>query len=247
MLKLYGVPLSQPWRAVAWALLQNRTPFEVVLAVPAAKNKSGTLHEDFLAKNPLATVPVIEEENGFTLAESPAILSYLAETRGWDAMYPSKDVQQRAKINAYMHWHHSNTRSISSIMAAYLRPDFGIEKEGPEMQQRQEKARQTLETLASAFLKDAPFLADATSPSIADILAYEEVVQTQSLGVLAFEPPPAVVAWTDRMKALPYHDVIHTALFALGDVNATNDTSLPKRMAQATKTALQALAKAQAV
>ena len=40
-LKLYGVPLSQPFRSVAWALLQKKVPFEVKLAVPAMKSKVG--------------------------------------------------------------------------------------------------------------------------------------------------------------------------------------------------------------
>ena len=33
---LYGVPLSQPFRAVLWPLLARRVPFEVALAIPRA-------------------------------------------------------------------------------------------------------------------------------------------------------------------------------------------------------------------
>lgn len=111
MLKLYGVPLSQPFRAVAWALLQKRVPFQVALTVPASTHpKIGARSEDFLArKNPLGTIPVIEEPDGFTLAESPAILAYLAETRGWDDLYPSNDPAARARITAFMHWQHGES------------------------------------------------------------------------------------------------------------------------------------------
>ena len=42
VLKLHGVPLSQPFRSVAWACLQKRLPFEVALVVPGMSSKMGS-------------------------------------------------------------------------------------------------------------------------------------------------------------------------------------------------------------
>ena len=42
VLKLHGVPLSQPFRSVAWACLQKRLPFEVALVVPGMTSKMGS-------------------------------------------------------------------------------------------------------------------------------------------------------------------------------------------------------------
>ena len=129
-LKLYGVPLSQPFRSVAWALLQKRVPFQVAMAVPGMTGKVGARSPDFLARvNPLGAIPAIEEEeSGFVVFESPAILTYLAETRGdaFTDMYPSPgDPQARATINAFMSWHHGGTRQLARLVQPFLRPDLG--------------------------------------------------------------------------------------------------------------------------
>ena len=49
---LHGVPLSQPFRAVAWACLQKRLPFEVKMVVPGNYNSNFHQHrrENALAK-----------------------------------------------------------------------------------------------------------------------------------------------------------------------------------------------------
>lgn len=57
MLQIYGVPLSQPCRAVIWACLYKRLPFELVLTNPGSRSvdragNPGSRHPDFLAMNP---------------------------------------------------------------------------------------------------------------------------------------------------------------------------------------------------
>ena len=62
MLTVYGVPFSQPVRAVLWVLLYKRLPFKLVLINPGTTGKNGSRHPSFLAKNPGGTIPTIEEE-----------------------------------------------------------------------------------------------------------------------------------------------------------------------------------------
>ena len=72
---LHGVPLSQPFRAVAWACLQKRLPFEVKMVVPGStRAPHGSRSDDFLKLNPAGTVPLLQDDL-VTLAESPAILT----------------------------------------------------------------------------------------------------------------------------------------------------------------------------
>jgi len=40
---LYGVPFSQPVRAVMWLMLYKRLPFEMVLINPGSKGDTGAL------------------------------------------------------------------------------------------------------------------------------------------------------------------------------------------------------------
>ena len=67
-LTLYGVPFSQPVRAVMWLLLYKRMPFEMVLINPGSRGDNGSRSPEFLAKNPGGTIPCIEEADGFVLA-----------------------------------------------------------------------------------------------------------------------------------------------------------------------------------
>ncbi len=57
---LYGVPFSQPVRAVMWLLLLKKMPFDLVLTNPGSKGDNGSRHPAFLAKNRLARFPVLK-------------------------------------------------------------------------------------------------------------------------------------------------------------------------------------------
>ena len=46
----------------------------------------------------------------YNLGESAAIVVYLADTFGIDSHWYPKNIQNRGRINAYLHWHHTNTR-----------------------------------------------------------------------------------------------------------------------------------------
>lgn len=249
-LKLYGVPLSQPWRSVCFALLNKRVPFKAVVTVPGIASKFGARSEEFLAKAPLGTVPVVEEEDGLVLWESPAILQYLAESRKWEDLYPSS-AAGRAKINAFMHWHHTGTRELAYTLTPFFRPDMGVVTD-ELFASRRAGAAKTLETFGSVWLDggNSSFIGGAPTASIADLLAYGEVAQMlpQYCNALpGITLPDGVAGWCERMQALPGHDATHASLAALGDVTVPNEVAMDKRMGAATKAGLQAIAKAQEV
>lgn len=64
-------------------------------------------------------VPAIEDtETGLKLAESHSIMRYLAlrfptHVGAW---YPEKDLVERAKIDEYMDFHHTNTRRCAYLI-----------------------------------------------------------------------------------------------------------------------------------
>ena len=98
-IRLHGVPLSQPFRSVAWAMLQKRVPFDVSIVVPgASKPKNGSRNEAFLKINPTGSIPMLTDtSSGISLFESPAILTYLAERHGWDDLLP-RDLALRSRV-----------------------------------------------------------------------------------------------------------------------------------------------------
>lgn len=247
MLKLHGVPLSQPFRSVAWLLLQKRLPFAISIAVPGSSSKHGVQSEDFLAKAPLGEIPVLEEPDGTMIYESPAIMRYLAETRGWEDVYPASALP-RARVNAFMHWHHNGTRVLAGLFQPIVRSDLGLPTP-TETVKRMARATAALQTLDTFWLRDAQFIGGLDAPSIADLLAYEEVVQLlPGYGNLMPDATslfPTVSKWVTRMQGLPMHDAAHASLASMGDLQAHSDVPMPTRLSAATKAGLKAVAAAQ--
>lgn len=236
-IKLYGVPLSQPFRAVAWSLLQHHVVFDVQLCVPGATSKIGSLHESFLAKSKTGTVPLLEltTHGGvmMTIGESPVILSHLCETLGWNPLlHGPPGSARKVQIDSYLHWHHVGTRQIAKLAAEHLRPDLKLVIDRPQILQQ-------LTKLNDAWLMD-DYIA-GTDLSIADFLAYEEVAQLYMTGLLDDLPEyPKVHAWVQRMEQLPYHKEAHAALTTLGNLVEPNEMSMAKRLGAATKAGMEA-------
>jgi glutathione S-transferase/autophagy-related protein 2 len=248
--KLYGVPLSQPFRSVAWALLQKHVPFEVVLTVPGAAHKKGSLHESFrsLTRGRTDKVPVFTDgSNGVSLSESPAILTYLAERRGWTDdgdLYAPAGTSTKALIDSYLHWHHDGTRHLARITRPLIRPDLKVTVTDED----EVAARTVLKLLETAWLRDADYVAGTSTPSLADLMAYEEVVQAVVLAGLDLSADyPKLSAWMFRMEQLPFHDAVHVALTTLGNLKEPSDNAPPlaKQLGAATKAGMAAIEGAQ--
>ena len=70
---LYHLPLSPYCRKVRLVLAEKRLPFELKI------ERVWERREGFLALNPAASVPVLEEDNGLAVADSGVICEYLDE------------------------------------------------------------------------------------------------------------------------------------------------------------------------
>jgi glutathione S-transferase len=236
---LYGVPLSQPVRAVMWLLLMKRIPFEMVLINPGSTGDNGSRSPAYLAKNPGGTVPCIEEpETGFTLGEGHAIMTYLARTNHWTDVYPD-DERVRATIDSYLHYHHRNVREASiGLMTPKLRKDLDI----PEVMQASaiRTLKGALGTLESLWLADSQFLV-GDSVTIADLAAYVEIgqLQPQFANVFDLSGYPNVQSWLNAMQQVDSHDDVHVVLAEMGDISRQAPTMDTIR--NANKQALRAL------
>ncbi|MEM9176980.1 MAG: glutathione S-transferase family protein [Myxococcota bacterium] len=238
-LTVYGVPFSQPVRAVLWLLFLKRMPFEMKLINPGSKGETGSRNPAFLAKNPAGTIPTLEDrETGFVLAEAHAILAYLCNRFGWTDLYP-EDAEARARVDWYLHFHHRNVRDASlGLVAPKIRKDLDI----PEAMQDAARATVTraLGALETGWLADRPFLC-GDAVTIADLACYAELGQLQAgfTNVYDFAPFPNVSAWLARMHDVPAHDDIHTVLAELGDIS--QEAPSMERIVGANKSALGVL------
>lgn len=214
---IYGLPFSQPVRAVLWLLLNKRQPFEFRMVNPGHPGKNGSRHPEFLAKNPAGTIPCLEEaESGFCIGEAHAILTYLCRSRCWNDLYPD-NAQEQGRIDAYLHFHHRNVREASTMVAARVRKDLNF---SPEMQANSRRLfLQAAAILDSHYLQSSEFLL-GDSLSIADFAACVEVGQLSSdyTNILDLSEFPRLSKWLERMKQVAGYAEVHFPLQEIGDI-----------------------------
>lgn len=216
---VYGVPFSQPVRSVLWLLLIKKVPFELKLINPGSSSEGGSRHPDYLDKFPTGTIPSYEEpESKFFLSESHAIMSYLCDKYKWHDLYP-ESLRERARIDSYLHLHHRNVREASvGLVAPKVRKDLNFPEDFINTSKATiEKAFQAIE---SGWLANSKFLV-GDNMTIADLSAYVEIgqLQRQFTNIYDFTNMPNIQRWLKLMRAVDFHDEIHTALTELGDIS----------------------------
>lgn len=229
MLKIYGVPNSQPVRAVVWTCLIKRLPFEFIMT---SQNRAAK-QPDYLTKvNPRGTIPAIHDDgrddDGIVLWESHAIIIYLCEKYGWADLWPA-DLEKRAKVNQYLHFHHRNTREVVVQWSRALWPAvFGVTEPDeswfkrntfPGMQNNAEIVENTLQII-DGMLASTGYLAGSTV-TLADISAYEELGQNQAkyANCTDYEPYANIRRWLLEMEQLPFHEEAHSIWNLIGDLS----------------------------
>ena len=225
MLRIYGVPNSQPVRAVVWPCLMKGLPFELVLT---SQNKDAKAPEFLGAVNPRGTIPAIDDD-GVVLWESHAILIYLCEKHGWRDLWPS-DLEHRARVNQYLHFHHRNTRELVIQWSRVLWPAVFAKADPseawlrrntfPGLVNNEDVVARTLGIL-DAMLAEASYIAGPGGITLADIVAYEELGQNQPAyaNCTDYQPYPNIRRWLETLAGLPAHEEAHEVWRQIGDIN----------------------------
>ena len=232
MLTLHGMAGSQPTRAVWWACLIKELPFVLKDAPMDGFGPEGSL----AVLNPTGQVPIIEDGD-FVLYEMPAILGYLCDKHGWEDLYPP-DLEVRAYINQYLHFHHNRTRHITielmapHVMVAYV--DYLQARGNHALLERvthpdklargQAAVRQILRYIELGYFRGGTAFLCADRPTIADIACYEEVAQLTWANLFDFAEFPTLRGWLDAMSRLPHHDTAHRYNVVLGDIRTQPNT-----------------------
>ena len=100
MIKIWGRNTSANVQKVMWAIGEIGLPHQRIdIGGPFGGNREPA----YLAKNPNGLVPTLEEEDGFVLWESNAIVRYLAAKHRAGVLEPA-DAHARARANAWMDW-----------------------------------------------------------------------------------------------------------------------------------------------
>jgi len=201
-LRVFGFKMSQPTRSVLMLLQAGGLDYEFV-EVNALKGDNRK--PDFKSKFPSGLVPVITDSDGYAVEETAAILQYLCEKKMLaDHWYP-KDLQMRAKVNYFLHWHHSNTRkSTTHVLHSRLFPTELY----PSLKRQKEKGDEGLKEMkrSLALLENTlgknEYLAGGEKPSIADLLILPELDQhlPNTFAMIDFKQYKNVTSWMSRMQ-----------------------------------------------
>ncbi|KAF6040603.1 GSTT1 [Bugula neritina] len=229
MLKAYLDLMSQPSRALYIFLKYTKIPHTIH---PVALRKGEHLQPEFTKINPFKVVPVIDDD-GFLLPESVAILQYLCNKHNIHSLYP-KDLQQRAKIEAFTHWQHLNLRFaggglFQSLLIQPLATGKPIDEARVQLSRKVLKA--SLGKIEQIYLKDTPFL-NSDSLSIADILGVCEVMQVQmGLGMDVPTHYPKVAKWIELVResvGASIFDDAHSFILKAGEKVKMMEVPVPK-------------------
>jgi glutathione S-transferase len=152
----------------------------------------------FLKRNPNGRIPTLELDDGTNLAESNAILWYLAE----GTPFVPADRLGRAQVLQWMffeQYSHEPYVAVARSILRYQPPDSPRRAELPRLHERGRQALAVMEQ----HLQREPFFA-AGRYSIADIALYA-YTHCAAEGGFELKGCPAVAAWLEGVRAQPRH------------------------------------------
>lgn len=188
VLQVYGDAISGNCLKVKWTLERLGRPFEWI---ETGVLDGSTRTPAFLAMNPAGQVPAIVLEDGRPLAQSNAILLYLAEG---SELIPT-DAYDRARMLEWLFWEqysHEPAIAVARFQVRYLgKAPSDLD---PKLYERCDAALARLELT----LNGPPFLV-GQSLSLADIslVAYTRMAADARIDLT---PWPAVRAWIVRVE-----------------------------------------------
>jgi glutathione S-transferase len=146
----------------------------------------------FLALNPAGAIPVLELEDGRTIAESNAMLGYLAE----GTPFLAADRYQRAKVMQWLFFEQYNIEPVIGSLRFWTLTGR-LEANGHMVAGKREAGARTLAAMDRSLV-NTPFLI-GKDLSIADIAVYAYSHRAEDCGFILTDYP-ALIAWARRVR-----------------------------------------------
>lgn len=167
--------------------------------VEVSSRDGGTRAAAYLAKNPNGMVPLLELEDGRLLAESNAILLYLAEgTR----LLPT-DRYRRALAYQWLFFEQYSHEPYIAVRKALLTfPERARDATPERLALTLERGNKALGVMDRHLAENAFFAGDTCSVADIALFAYTHTAEKGGFDLAAY---PAVGAWLKRVEADPGH------------------------------------------
>jgi glutathione S-transferase len=198
MYRLYDSAISGNAYKVRLMLHKLDLPFE---RIEMDVDDGSTRQADFLARNPVGQVPVLQLPDGTYLAQSDAILVYLAEgTRFWPAERLAR--AQALQWMFFEQYNHEPTIAVVRHWVAHLGKTAASELALPA---KIAGGYRALGVMESHLGKQDFFVGNSLTVADIALYAYTHVAPE---GGFDLKDYPAVRAWLDRVAAAPRHIAI---------------------------------------
>jgi len=189
--KLYRSPKSGHCHRVQLMLALLGVPYRTIdLDMANGAHK----RPDYLAISPLGQVPAIDD-NGRTLSDSNAIITYLADRYGDLGQWAGRNPAERAEVQRWLSI--AAGEIFQGPCSARLVTLFGA-----KLDHEAAKAKaHALFAMMEPHLQGRDWLA-LDRPSLADVAGYSYIAHAPEGGV-TLAPYRAICAWLARIEALP--------------------------------------------
>jgi glutathione S-transferase len=170
VIKIWGRNTSSNVQKVMWAVGELGLPHERIdIGGPFGKNREPA----YLAMNPNGLVPTLEEEDGFLLWESNAIVRYLAAKHRAGALEPA-DLRTRAHAGKWMDW------QLAVAAPAIFGCFWGLIRTPPEKRNHAEIEESKKKTTAAMTMMDEQLA--KTAYLAGDAFSYGDI----PVGIMAY-------------------------------------------------------------
>ena len=191
-MRLYHYPASGNGYKVRLLLAQLGLPYDEA-HVDVLKGEART--PEFLAKNPEGRTPVLELDSGEFLAESNAILLYLAE----GTRYLPEGRLDRARVYQWLFFEqYSHEPNVATLR--FWRLTGRTAGREAFIADKQERGLWALGAMERHLSRNDFFAAGRYTVADISLFAYTQVA---SEGGFDLEPFPAVGRWLERVRAQP--------------------------------------------
>ncbi len=198
MIRLWGRATSSNVMKVIWLLEELALPYE---RRDVGGPFGGTATAEYRAMQPLGLVPALEEEGGFTLFESNAILRYICNAHApATPLYPSGP-RPRAQVEAWMDFQQTALTRPASVVFQ------GLVRTPPEQRNHAAIAAGIRDTAAiwailDGLLARQPYMA-GESLTLADLSFGPHVHRWFRMDFEGRPAAPNLRAWYDRLLTRP--------------------------------------------
>ena len=196
MYTLYSMQRSGNCYKVRLALAQLREPYKLI-EIDVIKGESRT--PDFLAKNPDGHVPLLEVAPDRYLAESNAILWYIA---GGTALAPEDRIERAEALQWMFFEQHSLEPNIGAAWFWLTLIKGGRELQSHAIEDWLERGYQALQVMETHLRKHDFFAAGRYTIADIALYAYTHLAHLSDYDLGTF---PATRKWLDRIAGQPGH------------------------------------------